>query len=138
MNKTLSGVLALCSLILYTFGYSICEYFYSDDLEGWTFLRNTLKGFVYLFLAALHFIPRTSITKGCMVALCFLCFGNLADRLVFDIQSFVNSDYVLIIVALIAGVITYRIDVKRILERGNDQDNRTLGDNGSNRYGRGV
>lgn len=135
MNRLVSNVLAVCSVLLYTSGYSISEYFYADNMDGWTFLRNTLKGVVYLFLVLLNFLPRTVLAKSSMIVFAFICFGDLVDRLVFDISEFVNSDYAMILVALIAGVIAYKYNVKRISERSTYENDNPISGNGNNRYG---
>ena len=107
VKHIIAGILAIVALLLYIFGFEICEHFYKEDITQWRNLRDMLIGINMFILVILNLIPLTSFTRGVFVALCFLCFGDLVDRLIFDIQVFVNNDYILIMVAIVAGVITY-------------------------------
>lgn len=97
--KRLTGILALLSVILYATGYWICEYFYADDIIRWRFLRDTLTGFVIAVLVLLHFLPGSKLKTASLSAFGVFCFGNLFDRLIFNIGEFVWSDYFMIIAA---------------------------------------
>lgn len=118
MKKRITEVLALLSVILYSTGYWICEYFYMDDIVKWRGLRDTLTGVVIAILVFINFMPDTKLKFATLWAFGILCFGNLVDRLLLDITVFANSDYVLIGVAVLAFIYKLKIghNVKRILE----------------------
>lgn len=116
MNKELIGnVLALCCLILYSLGYQICEFFYEDNIESWRSLRDLLTGIMVFIMVNLNSLPKTKIRDSINVSFWWFCFGNLVDRLLFDIDKFVFSDYLLWLTAIVAGLITYHVK-RRSLE----------------------
>mgnify|MGYP000704705689 CR=1 FL=1 len=117
IKKVFTGVLAICSVLLYGLGFAICEYFYPDikDINQWRLLRDTLYGVCIFIFSLLAFLPKTSFLKSMMIICIFLCCGNLSDRLIFGITGYHWSDKPLIIAAIIAATITYIYDVKRKL-----------------------
>lgn len=104
MNR-IAGYLALISVILYNTGYWICEYFYADDIIKWRFLRDTLTGVVIAILVLVNFMPETKLKTASLWAFGVFCFGNLVDRLVFNISVFVWTDYVIIALASLVFLI---------------------------------
>ena len=118
ISRIIGGLLALLSVILYSTGYWICEYFYMDDMTQWRGLRDTLTGVVIAVLVLINFMPRTRLSEAALWAFGILCFGNLVDRLLFNINVFVYSDYALIGVAVLAFIYKLKIgrNVKTILE----------------------
>ncbi len=106
-NHKLSNTLAILSIVLYVTGYDVCEYFYAEDLVEWGKLRDLLKGICILFLVLLNFLPRTILVKGVMISFWIYCASNLVDRLGYGITTFVNSDYGVHFIAVVAGIISY-------------------------------
>ena len=100
MKRTIAGVLALCSVILYATGYWICEFFFMDDIVKWRLLRDLLTGVVIFALVIVNFLPRTRLVTASLWAFGIFCFGNLVDRLVFGISTFVGYDYLVIALAI--------------------------------------
>ena len=113
--KSIAGLLALIATILYATGYWICEYFYAEDIVKWRFLRDTLTGVVIAILVLLNFMPKTKLKTASLWAFGIFCFGNLVDRLLFNIGVFVISDWFLIIISI--SVFAYKL-------KGNEPDTR--------------
>lgn len=107
MDRAVVNLLALNVLLLYPTGYWICEYFYADDINAWRSLRDTLNGVLIASLVLLTFLPKTRLKTASMWGLAVLCFGDLVDRLIFNIEVFVFSDWFLITIA--AGVFLYKL-----------------------------
>jgi hypothetical protein len=99
------GILSIFSVLLYSTGYWICEQFYLDDITEWRKLRDLLSGVVVFLLVILNFLPKNNFSNASLTAFGILCFGNIVDRTIFDITTFVGSDYWLIGTALIVFLI---------------------------------
>lgn len=97
IGKALSGItnlLALCAVILYPTSFWICEFFYPGDPapKEWFVLRDLHRGIVVTALVLMNYLPRTKIRKAAMTAMLVFCVGNLIDRLVFGITTYVVYD----------------------------------------------
>ena len=101
VKRSISGILALFAVILYATGFEICEYFYYDDIDKWRSLRDTLTGLNIFLLVILNFLPTTRLKISSLWAFGVFCFGNVVDRLIFDIDQFVYSDWFVIGIATI-------------------------------------
>ena len=98
--KNTTGILALFAVVLYVSGFQICEHFYYDDIDSWRFLRDTLTGISIFLLVLVGLLPKSRLSIASLWALLVFCFGNIVDRLVFDIDGFVYSDWFLITIAI--------------------------------------
>jgi len=132
VKRRISGILALFSVILYATGFEICDFFYPDVKtldcctnemvytihNEWRFLRDTLTGVVIFILVGLNFLPKTKLKVASLWALGVFCFGNVVDRLIFNISEFVDSDWVVIALAILIFIYKLKIErnVKTILE----------------------
>lgn len=101
LKHRIAGVLALFAVILYATGFEICEFFYEDEINKWRSLRDTLTGINIFLLVILNFLPNTRLKIASLWAFGVFCFGNVVDRLIFDIDSFVYSDWFVIGVAIL-------------------------------------
>jgi len=109
MKNKVTEILALLSVILYATGYWICEYFYMDDIIKWRDLRDTLTGVVISILVITSLMPKTRLSNATLWAFGVLCFGDLVDRLVFNTNVFVYSDYALIVISIMVFVYKFKI-----------------------------
>jgi hypothetical protein len=108
MDRKITNVLALSSVVLYSTGYWISEYFYWDDIVKWRSLRDTLNSIVIFILVLMAFLPRTRFKTAVFWSFGILCFGDLVDRLLFNIDVFIWTDYFLIAIAVIVFLYKYK------------------------------
>lgn len=118
--KNITGILALFAVLLYVTGYQICEHFYFEDIDSWRFLRDTLTGVDILLLVLVGMLPKTRLSIASLWAFLVFCFGNIVDRLVFDIDEFVYSDWFLIAIAIMIFIFKLKGHAKNTRGRLSD------------------
>lgn len=98
--RTVKIILTLLAVVLFVGNYSICEYFYPDDIKSWW----TLKVNIYAVIIALVFLSQSIGTKGVLRFILELGVGmsisSVIDKLYFDVHSFTVSDILMILTTL--------------------------------------
>lgn len=100
--KNISTIISALAILLFMGNYSICDYFYYNDVVAWWGLKQNIYNaiiFIFCFLAfhnVNQLLPKTILCFGLMI-----CFANIVDRLFFDIKTFEPNDMAMLAFALI-------------------------------------
>jgi len=106
--KYIASIISIVGILLFMGNYSICDYFYYNDLEKWWSLKQNLYNvviFIFQFLA--FYYVAEAVAKS---VLCFgfmISFANIVDRLFFDVKTFESDDIAMLIFALIFSTLFY-------------------------------
>tara|TARA_R110000787_G_scaffold285916_1_gene402708 strand:- start:285 stop:632 length:348 start_codon:yes stop_codon:yes gene_type:complete len=94
--KLIKIILTSLAITLFVSNYSICEYFYPDNIKSWW----TLKINIYAIIIALVFLSQSLGTKGVLRFILELGVGisisSVIDKLYFDVHTFTFSDIIMI------------------------------------------
>lgn len=99
--------LAIIGLLLFTFNYQICEFFYAEDLNKWWGLKQNIYNIIIAIFSYLAYETSNKFFRFVMDVTIGFCISNCVDRLFFDVNSFTNSDYVMIIITITTATYKY-------------------------------
>ena len=100
--------LVIVILILFLGNYHICEYFYSDNVEGWWRLKIN----IYAIIVALAFFLSGIGARGTLRFITDLGAGfataSVIDRLYYDITTITKSDVIMVLVTILIATLDYK------------------------------
>ena len=107
-------IFAILIVVLLSFNYEICEYFYSDDLDKWWTLRINL----YAVIIALSMQLANTKQQNKYVRLVLnigtgLAFSNVVDRWFYNVREFRKEDIIMIALTLGYALYEFKKDASR-------------------------
>lgn len=117
MNKyILILIKAIIIVLLFRFGYWICDYFHVTGSQEWWRMRQSIYSIIFaLFFAMAYYISSDYSRKVIIVGIVY-CIGDIADRYYFNINEYNDNDMLLYSFAIYFLIIKpiYDRKIKRI------------------------
>lgn len=104
---TTKYILYISSIILWLSNFTICNYFYHDDVSNWWNLKMAIYNIcIVLILFALRYKESIKFKLIINIGIGFIL-SSVIDRIFFGITDFLNKDYLMIVLTIVFSVYDY-------------------------------
>lgn len=93
--KTFLLWLAFVAVMLFRFGYWICDLFFKNGSVQWWDLRLAIYTIIFSIVFFIGWKITTGFTRAVFLVGVVYCAGDILDRYLFDIQTFNFNDLLL-------------------------------------------
>ena len=105
-------VLAIVSILLFSFNYSICEFFYADNVKLWWDLKVNIYSVIFAMVLFSYSIGKKGWLKFVLYIGVGLAVSSMIDKIFLNVHKFTASDLLMIIGTFIFAsidLIRYRL-----------------------------
>lgn len=90
--RYIENITITLAVLLFDYNYNICDYFYEPASLEWWIFRTNIYAIIFFMGMCTGLFKQTYYSKTVIVIGLIYCFGDIVDRLFFNIRTFEIND----------------------------------------------
>lgn len=104
LTKRVREIVLVLAMVLYLFNYTICEYFFKEDLKGWWFLKCDIHRVVIILISISFLINSKGVLKMILEIIIGVVFISVKNS---NPTTVTFTDVIILILTVLFAIYSY-------------------------------